>query len=852
MRALLTRRKAATKKDLQTCAHRARMLRSKTLLLFWVATCCGDGQAAPAVIALRTADTRPLVSLASREVQRYVYLRTGELLPIVENKAGQPFIDLAVDTQLGEQAFRLRSAAGNLHITGGSEVAVLYGAYAFAEKLGVRFYLHGDVVPDGKISLELPVLDELHEPLFELRGINPWGSHPYGFDAWNADDYKAVITQLAKLKMNFIGMHCYPEGHPYAEPTVWHGLPGDFDEQGRVTASYPSRYYNTLQSSHWSRGAPKRTGAFAWGGSLLFDDDAWAADVLRGITPLRESAEDCNKLFNRTGAQFGEAFRFARQLGVKTCLGTEAPITLPMALQQRIRSRGRDPKDRAVLRDVYEGTFRRIMAAHPLDYYWLWTPESWTWRGNKAAQYRATVEDILLAREALKSSGTPFQLATCGWVLGPQHDRDAFDGDLPAGIPMSAISRDFGYAEVDPAFDRIHRRATWTIPWLESDMNHGLAAVQLVAGRMLRDASDARTYGCTGLMGLHWRTKIIAPNIAALAGAAWTRGDGRDKPVHAEHLAKRGRSLPCDDFYKDWASVNFGKPAGEEIGRLFARIDGKVPISVDKTCPAGRLTPDPQPWLEVAPAYAFVDDLEQIRPRVSGKGNVGRFEYWLNTFKYHRSLARVRCALGAFQRVIKTVEAEKNPRAIAARAETLALPAYRDVLHAFKETHRLLLATVCTSGGFATVCEFHKTDRFWGEVVEKPATRLVKALGHPLPEDAMPSSQFDADPRLIVPTVRSQVQAGEALNVKTIILAEQRPQSAHLSWRTMGRGAWQIVPLRHVTRSTYTVELPPTQDETMEYSIEAEMPNGETLRWPATAPEINQTLVVVPGHSSDR
>jgi len=71
-------------------------------------------------------------------------------------------------------------------------------------------------------------------PLFELRGLNPWGSHPFGFDLWNTDDYKAHIGQMAKMRMNFIGMHCYPEGHPYAEPTVWEGIAGDFDARGRV------------------------------------------------------------------------------------------------------------------------------------------------------------------------------------------------------------------------------------------------------------------------------------------------------------------------------------------------------------------------------------------------------------------------------------------------------------------------------------------------------------------------------------------------------------------------------------------------------------------------------------------
>ena len=44
---------------------------------------------------------------------------------------------------------------------------------------------------------------------------------------------------------------------------------------------------------------------------------------------------------------------------------------------------------------------------------------------------------------------------------------------------------------------------------------------QLWAGRMRCDAADALQYGCTGLMGIHWRTRILAPNVSALAKAAW-------------------------------------------------------------------------------------------------------------------------------------------------------------------------------------------------------------------------------------------------------------------------------------------------------------------------------------------
>ena len=230
--------------------------------------------------------------------------------------------------------------------------------------------------------------------------MNPWGSHPFGFDAWGADDYKAVFTQLAKLRMNFLGIHCYPEGAPYAEPTVWMGLPGDFDQQGRVKSSYVSHYYNTLEEGHGGPILPKKTSGYSCGGAQLFESDDWAPPVMAGHCPLPVTPGDCNEVFNRTGLQFREAFTFARQLGMKTAMGTEAPMTIPKALQERLKAQGKDPADPAVMREVYQGIFRRIMATHPLDYFWLWTPEGWQWFGNNVEEYTKTIADIHLAIEA--------------------------------------------------------------------------------------------------------------------------------------------------------------------------------------------------------------------------------------------------------------------------------------------------------------------------------------------------------------------------------------------------------------------------------------------------------------------
>ena len=212
----------------------------------------GGRTAATVIVCPKTAPFAE--KLAAKEIRRYVYLRCGELLPIVATKAAKSrdAIVLRTDPALSAQEYQLKTtnAAGRrmLTISGGSPIAVLYGAYHFAEKLGVRFYLHGDVIPDERISLSLPVLDERHKPLFATRGIQPFHDFPEGPDWWNQDDYKAYVTQLAKLKMNFLGLHTYPENGPNAEPLVWIGLPQDVNPDGTVKFSYNSYWASTLRN----------------------------------------------------------------------------------------------------------------------------------------------------------------------------------------------------------------------------------------------------------------------------------------------------------------------------------------------------------------------------------------------------------------------------------------------------------------------------------------------------------------------------------------------------------------------------------------------------------------------------
>ncbi len=503
--------------------------------------------------------------LAAQEIRRYVYLRTASLVPIVEDPAraegglivvgskDRPVVKGFLDDAalkagvegLAAEQYLLRSIRHRgqsvVLVVGGDATGTLYAAYRLAEHLGVRFYLDGDVLPDGRIPLSLPALDEVGKPLFDRRGIQPFHDFPEGPDWWNADGYKAILAQLPKLRMNFFGLHTYPEGGVGPEPLTWIGVAGNVGPEGKVKSSYPSRHF-TAANGTWGYQAMK-TGDYRFGAAALFERDDYGADYMAGMTPWPPTAEAANELFDRMGGLLRESFTFARRLGIKTCLGTETPLVIPTPVQKRLQAAGKDPRDPTVVQAVYEGIFRRISRTHPLDYYWFWTPEGWTWGAVSQQQIDATQADFRAAIAAAEKTRAPFTLATCGWVLGPPQQPALFDQTLPKSMPMSCINRQVGHTPVEPGFAEVKGRPKWAIPWMEDDPT--LNSPQLWAGRMRKDAADALAYGCTGLMGIHWRTRILGPNVSALAQAAWDQhGWIPARNAKIQHVEARGPEGP--------------------------------------------------------------------------------------------------------------------------------------------------------------------------------------------------------------------------------------------------------------------------------------------------------------------
>ena len=119
-----------------------------------------------------------------------------------------------------------------LLIGGGSPQSTLWAVYELVEKWGVRYLLHGDVLPE-KSRFQLPDVDLVMEPALPVRQWRVINDFACGPESWGIADYRIVIDQLAKLKFNRILLSLWPwqpflhyqvKGIERRSATLWFGF----------------------------------------------------------------------------------------------------------------------------------------------------------------------------------------------------------------------------------------------------------------------------------------------------------------------------------------------------------------------------------------------------------------------------------------------------------------------------------------------------------------------------------------------------------------------------------------------------------------------------------------------------
>ena len=305
----------------------------------------------------------------------------------------------------------------------------------------------------------------------------------------------------------------------------------------------------------------------------------------------------------------------------------------------------------------------------------------------------------------------------------------------------------------------------------------------------------------------------------------------------------RPRSEPLIDFYTEWANARFGEEVGVEIAKILTAIDGVEFPEISFWNGPGALLPNTTPWKEDKNRFAFVEQLENLRPKVNGPGNLDRFDYWLNTYRFTRAAAHWNCTVGLLEKTL--IRIEENTSVSGEDLKKQALKTRIQMSRLWEELLRFLIPTVSTPGDLATMANLEQLTRKQLNSLTRFDEKL-KALLHveTLPEKINLQKEYSGPNYILVPTQRSLANPKESINIKALLPSKEGVEEATLKYRFMGSSQnWTEIPLEKVNRAVYAAKLPLTT-KSIEYYISSKFRDGQTLVWPATAPDINHTIVV--------
>jgi hypothetical protein len=413
-------------------------------------------------------------------------------------------------------------------------------------------------------------------PAFEIRGTLPWHNFLSGPTAWNERDYEAYLDELAARGLNFVGFHCYTGGAeryaPYVEPMI----------RVRYGGVLPEAGFDTSLTARWGY-RPMPVKEFGWGTDRLFGmRGAFGADC----AVKARSTED---RYRRAQSLMRRVLAMAHTRGIRMAMGFEFgvhPPELASIVPPDSRIPGAmlpDPTHPANL-EILRATVDDLLDAYPgIDWIWLWLHEHSMFvapprlegafgdlhRRERVHFADATNEHdvftgvwslahIRQVHTHLARRSPRTRLAIGGWGGGPQLPPvlRGLDRALPPDIAFGCLNPGMGagaHAPVLAEFAR--RRPTWAIPWFESDGS--LWHLQLRAASMSRQVQAAHADGLSGVIGIHWRTEEVRPNLEIFAQAA---ADPAGAPVG-------------EACYRQYCATRYGPGSVDALAPLLARLE---------------------------------------------------------------------------------------------------------------------------------------------------------------------------------------------------------------------------------------------------------------------------------------
>ncbi len=433
----------------------------------------------------------------------------------------------------GPQGYVLKKLEVNkqpvIAIAGSDDIGCLYGVYGLlSDYYHIGFFLGGDVLPDKKLSLTWVDVDERNAPTMYIRGFLPWTNFPQSATVYSWEDWKFIIDQMAKMRLNFIHIHNYNGELGHNE--MYH----NFTHKG-----YASRVWMpTARSGHKWACPGWDVKNYLFGASDLFDDYDFGADCA-----LHNESLSNEEVFRKSASLFRKVIEYAHRRGVKIGLGLDINL-----IPEEYKAKPEDP-------EVVQARVDQIVNDYPdLDYILCFQSET---VGKNPDFYQIWRNIFMGFYEGVKTRMPRTRVAVAGWGLDPKSIET-----LPQDVICAPISP---YSDACESGAIYGDREYWGCPWLERDFN---SSEYYYPYRMHLSNTIAayqnRAPNMKGFYCLTWRlTDAVEPKMWYISKAPWDR---------------ENNYATSEAVYREYAVLNYGHEAAEEITAI---INQNEPFACD-------------------------------------------------------------------------------------------------------------------------------------------------------------------------------------------------------------------------------------------------------------------------------
>jgi hypothetical protein len=776
--------------------------------------------------------------LAVSELQRGLY-QLGCAGPVVAGELPGPaategeirFVLTAgrLETEQYEISTGQDKALTTVTIAGAGEQALLYGVFDFVERQGAFFGVDGDLYPlDRPTDLKLPNANQPWQgkPRFATRGLLPWPDFLNCITVFNREDFRAYLEAMLRMRFNTLGIHVYGQRDKWVESFL------SFEYGGVGHGAFT----DTTATDRWGY-LPQRTSRFGMSAAQYYDDEVFGADATRKARGPWEAAELAQALWC-------EAFSYAEQLGIRTGVGFE-PYQLPDEILratppevrvehvhpihhegQEFRFTRLDPESRTA-RYILEARLSQLLEAYPsVGYVYLWEDEYMNWASQRD-KVELSVTPFRQAYDFLRRHAPDKRLVLGGWG-GVVRNFEHFHRSLPEDVIFTALSDQLGWDPVHEAFGKLGSRERWPIPWIEDDPSMWFPQVH--AHRFAKDLALAEQYGCQGMLGIHWRHRIIDPVAGYMARRFW---DADLQPA---------------TLYNAYAHTQASGERAAAFGELLDDVDTKRRLLSTWT---GNIRPDghaehrefagdySEAFL-IERSYDIADDfisaqaqvaetLAQLARSAASPLERERLGYWSGQVGFLDPYAHAWQAGRALHKMIHEQRArmQRGEReAAGAYIREHGIPLWIQLLDCAREAVLSFQHTVATRNDLGMLASVH--NKFVRIATFRLGASLLEFLDELPPEAeaaraAALAPDRDLEAALIVPTRPTRLTVGDSVLITAVAPGMRELTDIVLRWRSIGATGWRQVKMQHVGRRTYTTQLHGPADGApgIEYLVQA-------------------------------